>query len=208
MTEALVLHQTRGLFHVPDELALQMIADCSKRILAATTIPHVKRVITEAEAIQAVTKKFQLSQSIQQNALELRIQAERQLGEITRALPQAPRGGASRPGEIKTKTERLAEHGISKALASRAEKLAEAPKAAVMEAMARTKPPTLSGVVQNLGLSQPWPHRAAAIDRVRELVTLVERLHREQRPPTDDEVASARDSLPKGKGRPRRDRAA
>lgn len=108
---ALVL-DAREEYLVPDERSVAMIRSCVRRIGLARTLPDVKVLLTQAEAVDAVVRKLRACDEVKRASLEMLVAAEQQLGRISRALPQAKRGGYAQkhPGQI-GKRQILREHG-------------------------------------------------------------------------------------------------
>ena len=164
-------------FLLPNEKALQMITACADSVAQAASIPDVGRVISQAEAIQVWMKKFRASEALQKAALALCVDAEIQLGKLSKQLPKlAPsRSGRKADGEprtIKGKTRTLKEAGIDPARARIAEKLAVVPVPLVHEAMTQKK--TVRGVCESLGLMPTFQGESRAEKKVRDLVFLAD----------------------------------
>lgn len=149
---------TEGEILVPEERAIEMIEACARQIQAVTSIPDVMRVITKAEAIDAVMKKIKASKDVKRAALVLLVEAEQQLGRISKQLPQAKRGAAARkfPGQI-GKKDILRNVGVNHRRAYTAEKLADAPAEAINVAIDSARNKSVSGVTAFLGYRTEWP---------------------------------------------------
>lgn len=138
---------------VPEERAIRMIEECVRRIGEARSIPDVRRIITQAEAINAVMNKIKASEKVKRAALSLAVEAERQLGRISGTLPRGEGGRrGSRGPAPKKKAELLKEQGISPTRARVAERLAKATPDAVESAMDSAKKNTVYGVTVELGI--------------------------------------------------------
>lgn len=187
---------SKGIYEVPDEMVLRMIGDVRKRLDQITTIPLAKRLISRAEAVSALASKLKASQDVQDAAQRLRIQSERQLGELTRALPLGKRGLAAHAfPEQKTKRAVLLENGLNPARVSVAERFAGMTPEALDAAIDATPKPSLTKVAENLG----FVHKKDR-DRKRERVAvtaieLLEQLYRENRPPTREEIDGVKKTL-------------
>lgn len=155
MTAALTSASSEYL--IPEAAVTQMIAACAYQIREARSIPAIKVVITQAEAIDAVTKKINAAEDVRRAALALMVDAEKQLGEISKGLPQATRGGRKKGETAPTgKRQTLREHGINHLRAYSAEKLSEVPQAALDVAIDSAKSRTVAGVEIALGIRKPW----------------------------------------------------
>lgn len=181
---------------VPEERAVLMIEQCANQIFKATTLPDIKKICTQAEAIAAVVRKIDASERVKQDATHLIIMAERQLGEISRKLPQAPRGGASIPGHP-TKRQILAEHGINHFRAATAEKLAGVSETVIASVIEKTKAQSVTGVAVELGIrSRVGAERESSAKRLaRDAITLLDTCLLARRPPTQVEVSALRTRL-------------
>lgn len=146
---------------VPEDRVIAMIENCADQIERATTIPMVLRMVRQADAIAAVTRKIEASKRVQRDAETLVIYAETQLGVITRQIPQGRRGPAAVPGQA-TKGAVLAQHGLHRSRANIAEKLAATPPKVLEAAIEKAERKTVHGVAVELGFAQPWlPGRVA-----------------------------------------------
>lgn len=197
MMNALVLGETHL---VPEERALAMVESCAKQLEYVATIPDVQRVITQAEAIGAVMQKIKASDRVKRAALMLRVEAEQQLGRITKQIPQAVRGAgaAKHPGQ-KTKRQTLTEHGIHNYRASVAERFADTPREVIEAAADRATAKTLHGVANELGYRKPWRDYQMPETTARHLgylaneaIELLERCVQAKTPPHAGTVAEMR----------------
>lgn len=141
--------------HVPPEEFLEQIVECTERLRTCATIPMLQKVMARASAIEAIAKQMQASKECQLAAARLVLDAEIQLGHITKLYPPGPRGAkasrALKNGEtFPSRRKDLKEHGISLTRANQAQKLAEAPPAKIDEAFAIR--PSMSGVKAHLGI--------------------------------------------------------
>jgi hypothetical protein len=169
-TQALVVDPGPGpgiaAYAVPDATAVAMIRRCYAQLAQVRDLPQITKVIAAAAAIDAVTQQLKASEGVRKMALLLRLEAEQQLGRITQAAPQRPRG-RSRAGPIRAghaapacgptrgKREFLADHGINKTRVYAAEKLATLPRAALVAAVEAVPAPSFSGVKRALGVLAP-----------------------------------------------------
>lgn len=192
---------------VPEETAIAMIESCAAQIEKAITIPDIQRVITSAEAINAVMKKIHASERAKRAATLLVIGAEQQLGRITKNIPRAKRGGAGKrggggPGKMTT----LREHGINKFRYQVAEKLADTPTRDIEKAYEKSKSKTVSGVAVALGYrndfanGRPTYSSLTQIERnidflANEAIDLLELGVKQQKPPPEGNVVEMRDRL-------------
>lgn len=127
--------------------------DAARVYLAkAQKLQEVHNVIAMAEAAQVYAKRIHASRETSNSAAEIRLRAERRLGEILRSAPKNP-GTAGRiigPGRGKknggSKTElpfseipTHADTGVDKKLSSRAQMLAETPEPEFEAALAKGK---------------------------------------------------------------------
>lgn len=87
----LVIPSVSREYLVPEDRAVAMIERCAVEIQEAQTIPEVRRVITQAEAIQVFLRQVNASKEMKRAALALLVEAEQQLGRISRELPHAVR---------------------------------------------------------------------------------------------------------------------
>jgi ParB family chromosome partitioning protein len=122
--------------------------DAAQTILAEVrTIDDAKRVIAMADAATVFAKRVHASQEVTNSAAEIRLRAERMLGEILEKTEKnkgakgdpvlAKRGSKKEPRSDAPPT--LAEVGIDKKLSSRAQKLAAVPQDKFDEAIERGK---------------------------------------------------------------------
>lgn len=113
--------------------------DQARVLLAeATTIQAAKQIVSMAAAAEEYAREANLSVETYNYAAEIRLRAERRLGEILRETPKNEgRAGMGRPSLGTTKTEapkpapivpRLADVGITYKQSSRAQKLAKIPE--------------------------------------------------------------------------------
>lgn len=185
---------------VPEESALAMLSSCASQIERAATLADVRRVITHAEAINAVMKKIKASERAKLAAARLLIDAEVQLGKITRLVPKAKRGAGAVPGQPTKKTT-LRENGIHPFRAQIAEKLAATSRQDIDLAFERSKRKSVFGVTAELGFRQPFeegrPDKLARdLDFLaNEAIDLLEVGVRTQRPPHAGTVAEMRNRL-------------
>lgn len=201
---------------VPEARAIEMIEACATQIQLATTIPDVKRVISQAEAIDAVMKKINATEHVKRAALLLLVEAEQQLGRITKQIPHAKRGGyaVKHPGQ-QGKRAALREYGINHFRAATAEKLADTPPKAIEGAVATADRKTVVGVATALGLRSAWtkpnprgPSYSAPDKLARDLafladeaIALAESCARSKTPPHAGTVAEMRARLTRLSGR-------
>jgi hypothetical protein len=190
-------------FLIPEARALAMVDACARQLAEVSTIPDVLKVVTQAEAIQAVMSKIKASRDAQKAALRLRVEAEAQLGRITAQIPQGARGGAAakNPGQ-RTKRQVLTESGIHHYRAGVAERLARTPAEKVEEAIANAKSPGMYGVLSDLGLRKPWREYTTPEVTSRHLdfladeaISLLERSVKTQSSPHAGTVAEMRNRL-------------
>lgn len=200
MTSALVVAESHL---VPEERAIAMIESCSAQLELAVTIPHVKRMISHAEAINLIMKKINASKRAKEAALVLVVEAEQQLGRVTKQIPQAKRGGYARlnPGQ-KTKRSVLIANGIHPSRCAMAEKLADVPRDLIRNAADQAKSKTLSGVSSALGLRTSRDDYRMPEASMRDLgylageaISLLERCIQSKQPPHAGTVAEMRDRL-------------
>lgn len=117
------------------DLVLAKIDSAKQYLAEARSLMDVKNVIAIAAAAKVYARQVQASVETINRAVEIRLRAERRLGELLKDAPKAK--GASAGGkkessrgpyqEPRDKTPTLAESGISKKLSSRAQKLASIP---------------------------------------------------------------------------------
>jgi hypothetical protein len=182
---------------VPEERAIAMIENCAAQIEKATTIPMVLRIVRQAEAIAAVTRKIEASKKVQRDASILVIYAETQLGVVTRQIPQGRRGKAAVavPGQA-TKGTVLAEHGIHRSRANIAEKLAATPPTVLASALDKAERKTVHGVSVELGYAQPWAPQDRGMRKVAmNAIGLLVTCQSTKRAPTAEEVDPLRDAF-------------
>lgn len=89
------LSRRESEYLVPEERAILLVEGCANEMFKATTIPEVKRLTSQAEAIAAVVRASEASERVKKDAEFLIVRAERRLGEITSQMPKATSG---RPG--------------------------------------------------------------------------------------------------------------
>lgn len=182
---------------VPEERAIAMIESCAMQIAQAATIADVKRVISQADAIAAVVRKINASHAVRKSALALQLDAEIQLGVLTRAIPQGSTGraAAGSPGQA-TKSKVLKEHGLHSQRISVAEKLAAMPREQVMAAASASKTGTITGVALHLGLKKPYVAPSASFRKIAmNAIGLLVTCQTANRVPRCDEVDALRDSF-------------
>lgn len=182
---------------VPEERCVAMIESCAVQIEKATTIPMVLRVVRQAEAIAAVTRKIDASRRVQRSASTLVVYAEMQLGVITSQLPQGRRGKAALfvPDQV-TKGQVLAEHGLHRSRVSIAEKLAKTPPKVLSAAIDKARYKTIHGIANELGYAKPWTSPDRGMKRVaRDAIGLLVRCQTEGRAPTAEEVDPLREAF-------------
>lgn len=119
---------------VPEDRVLAMIVDCASRIEEAASIPDARKVIRQAEVIDAVTKKMVASRRIKDAAFRLLVDAERQLGRISKQLPKNPGRNGTGPGKFPSKASVLRDAGLRVNRCLHAEKLAEVPEDVLVKA--------------------------------------------------------------------------
>jgi N6-adenosine-specific RNA methylase IME4 len=113
--------------------------ETAKQLLAASSrVDEVKTIKDRAEAARVMARKLKLSEEAQQHAAEIRIRAERRMGELLREAKETgereTRGG-DRGNQFSPKSHdvtlptppKLADLGISKMESSRAQAIAEVP---------------------------------------------------------------------------------
>ena len=104
-------------------------------LIECATVDEVKTIKDRAQAL-ANYARLSKDNELEKRSVEIRERARIRMGEITMALPKKPANQHTKPaspvivGEAKTKTEALADAGISTQEASRAEKLAKKSKEA------------------------------------------------------------------------------
>lgn len=177
---------------VPDESALAMIESCAGSIELVASIPDVKRAITMAEAVAAVTRKIDASERVKRAAALLVIRAEVQLGRLTKQIPQGRRGGAAlkNPGQP-TKNKVLEQHGLHRFRCNVAEKLAGTPEDVIEQALDRAKSKTVMGVATELGFRQRFAKQAprSAMQKLaKDAIELLDRCRTQMRAPTQKEI--------------------
>jgi site-specific DNA-methyltransferase (adenine-specific) len=115
--------------------------DRATRCLAeARTAIEAKEAIALADAAIIFARRIDASREVSNQAAEFRLRAELRLGEILKSSPKAPAGRkkiGSKSEPISSPT--LAQAGIDRKLAARAQKLTEVPKAEFEKAIARAK---------------------------------------------------------------------
>jgi hypothetical protein len=105
-----------------------------RAVAAAATVDDVKEITAQAEAVRAYAKQAR-NRQLEVDAAEIRIRAERRLGELMAAQGETvgKARGAAEPGtnrgatRVENKPASLAEAGIDKNLAHRARTLAAVP---------------------------------------------------------------------------------
>jgi hypothetical protein len=107
--------------------------DAAARFLAnARTLQEVNSVIGLADAVAVFAKRIGASRQTVNRANEIRLRAERKLGEILRVTPKNVGAKGSVSGSkrepVKDTTKSLADLGIGKKISSRAQILADTPK--------------------------------------------------------------------------------
>lgn len=121
-----------------NDLVLAKIDKAKTYLTEAKTLQQVQEVIAVAEAAKVFAKRVNASIETINYAAEVRLRAERKLGEILAKTPKAPAG---RPIKIGSKLEpiskppTLAAAGISKKISSRAQTLAAIPEEEFEEAI-------------------------------------------------------------------------
>ena len=203
MSNAIVVAPQAHL--VPEERAIAMVEACTKQLELAATIPDVQKVMTQAEAINAVMQKIKASKRAKKAALLLVVEAQRQLGRLTKELPTGRRGGGatSNLGQG-TKRKTLAAFGISHSQANAAERLADVPREKVEAAVERSSSGNLNGVLTGLGIRKHWRDYQTPEAKARntaflatEAIELLERCVQTKNPPHAGTVAEMRSRLVK-----------
>lgn len=175
-----------GEFLMPEASAIRMIETCAAQIEKAIALPDVKRVITQAEAIKVLVNKLGASQRVKKTALKLVVQAEVQLGKVSKALPVLSPGSNCRfipkSEPRKGKNFALKEAGINPARARHAEKLAEVPPEQLQKTVEACT--NLHAVQTAVGIRRPFHGQTAGEKRERDLafladeaITLLERIN-------------------------------
>lgn len=157
MTAELVLAKSE--FLVPEDRQIKLIAACADQLALASSIPEVLKLVSQADAINAVMASIKASRRAQKAALRLRVEAEAQLGRITAQIPHGKRGGRNGCAAIRgqrTKRQVLTENGIHHYRAGVAERLAKKSPEAIDEAVENAKSSGMYGVLHDLGLRKPW----------------------------------------------------
>lgn len=95
---------------------------------ACKSIDGVKDLRDRAAAVQVWLRHQRASIQAQSDAAEIAVRAERRLGELLMAAPKAPPGPKSKIGSEVEPISTLADQGIDRKLASRAQKLAAVPE--------------------------------------------------------------------------------
>lgn len=157
---------TRDIF-VPEERAIGMIEACAAQLARVATIEDVKRVISQADAIAAVVRKIKASDAVRRSALRLQLDAEIQLGTLTRDIPRGATGrsAARNPGQP-TKTKVLKAHGLPSQRVNLAERMAAMPREKVMAAASASRSGTLAGVATDLGLKSAYVHTSTTMRKI------------------------------------------
>ncbi len=203
MSSAIVVGAQEHL--VPEDRVVLMVQACTKQLELAATIPDVQKVITQAEAINAVMQKIKASKRAKKAALLLVVNAQRQLGLLTKTMPKGKLGGGatSNIGQG-TKRKTLASYGITSAQANTAERLAAIPPARVEAAIERNKSGGLNGVLTGLGIRKHWRDYQTPETKARnvaflatEAVELLERCVQTKTPPHHGTVVEMRSRLVK-----------
>lgn len=112
--------------------AIALLDRAVAALAEARTIPEVKELLDIAAAAQEYARRVKLSQDVIDHATEIRIRAERRLGELLRETYRARGGGDKRsPDHLSLPSTgdpsgapTLADLGVSRDLSSRAQRLA------------------------------------------------------------------------------------
>lgn len=180
---------------IPEDACLRMIERCARDLREATTLPSVLRAISQAEAIDAVTRKINASKEIRRDSYKLLIDAERQLGDLTSKIPHhdAKTGTPSKKSVLKA-------HDLRVNRCLMAERLARTPDDALEAALAIAKNKSVSGVETVLGIKNPGNSWANKTERnldflANEAIDLLELSIKTQRLPAVGNVAEMRNRL-------------
>lgn len=112
--------------------------DQARQALAACrSVDEVKDIRDKSEAMRLYAKQAQDTE-LEQWAAEIKFRAQRALGEISAAL-EKQKNQAALPTGGKSKSEALADAGISTSTANRYEKLAAIPEPVIEEAIAKSR---------------------------------------------------------------------
>jgi phage N-6-adenine-methyltransferase len=120
---------TGAAISIPRNVTSLVNYEAARRALAlAKSVDEVKEIHDRAEALRAYARQAK-NKELEIDAAEIRIRAERRLGQLLRQTEKAKgrllRGRQQRPREA---VATLAEVGVSKDLSSRAQKLADVPE--------------------------------------------------------------------------------
>ena len=155
MTKALALPVSTepAPFVIPEAKAIEMVNRCTRQLATASSIPGVLRVITATDAAAEILKLVNASEETRLAALQLRLDAEARLGDLSAQIPKAKKGHLSVAERNQpTKKKILREYGVEPSRAAIAERLADIPRATVAAAVTSMSRPTLHGVLAHLNL--------------------------------------------------------
>lgn len=182
-------------YMLPEPRALAMLEACARQIESAATLPEIAAVLTQADAIAVVARKVAASERVKRTALALLVDAEIQLGRITKAIPLG-RTGCKPDRTQPTKAKTLAEHQLSQSRCSLAERLAEVPREKVAGAIGKAKRMTMREVLVDLELRPQVRGVSRGMRKVAfDAVALLVRCQSERRAPRGEEVEPLRDAF-------------
>lgn len=194
-----------------DEKALAMLEQCATQIEAARTLPQIKMVIAQASAIEHVTRQLRMSERVKRAAFAMVIEAEAQLGRITRAMPKQPTGNASKKAKREgrdlppPKNQTLRDAGLALERCRLAERIGALPKKDLKKAIDAipSNHRSITRLATDLGFrkrqeSDDWATFRNKVGKAKTLamqaVGLLVRCQTEGRPPTEEEVNPLREA--------------
>lgn len=131
-----------AILRVPEPRFFVSIAKGKEMLEKATTLLDAKRVKDVASAMREWARAQKEGQAAAQDAAEIVLRSERRLGQLSKSLPKAPRGGSGGTKSAATaqkKSTQLGDLGIDRFRAAEYEKIAAIPEDAFEEVIATAR---------------------------------------------------------------------
>ena len=126
-----------------DEYTLTKWNTARQAIIEAKSVDEVKNIKDRAEAMRAYAKQVGESLEVQNNICEIKLRAERKMGEMLKEMPKDNKGGDRKSSRLHNvtvnKPPTLKDIGIEKHESSRYQKIAELPEEKFEEIIKETK---------------------------------------------------------------------
>ncbi len=118
---------------------IELLQQAAAFLVECVDLDEVKNLRDKAEVLRLYHKKVDDSFAASQAAAEIKIRAERRMGELLREMPKNDGGRPSKTGDTKSPVSTLANHGIHKKMSSRTQAIAAVPAKEFEDTIAKTK---------------------------------------------------------------------